>query len=50
MRLAWQSEKHCQFSQIRLVCSKFENYGFKLKRSCLLCFYIVDIFSELDHE
>lgn len=50
MRLAWQSEEHCQFSQIRLVCSRFGNHGFKLKRSCHLCSCIVDIFSELDNE
>lgn len=50
MRLAWQSEKHLQFSQISLVCSKFGNHGFKLKRFCHLCCYILDIFRELDNE
>lgn len=50
MRLACQSEKHFLFSQIRLVCSKFGSHGFKLKRSCHLCSYIVDIFSKLNNE
>lgn len=26
MRWTWQSEEHCQFSQIKLVCSKFGNH------------------------
>lgn len=26
VRWAWQRGEHCQFSQIRLVCSKFENH------------------------
>lgn len=50
MRLACQSEKHCLFSQIRLVCSKFGSHGFKLRRSCHLCSYIVDIFSKLNNK